>query len=155
MRSLSKITLIFALLFTGALTTAMVKNEEARIIKITGTDNMKFDVTSIEATSGEEITIKFTTKSNLPKQAMAHNVVILGKDVDVSTFANESARARDNDYIAPGYEDDIIAATELAGGGETVEITFTVPEEPGAYAYICSFPGHFSAGMKGVLTVKE
>lgn len=142
-----------ALLFTGIFTTAMVENDEARTIEIIGTDNMKFDVSSIEAAPGEKITIKFTTKSSLPKQAMAHNVVILDKDADVAKFANESVRARDNDYIAPGYEDDIIAATDLAGGGETVEVTFIVPDELGDYEYICSFPGHFSAGMKGVLTV--
>ncbi len=144
-----------ALLFTGVFTTAMVENDEARTIEIIGTDNMKFDVTSIEAAPGERITIKYTTKSDLPKQAMAHNVVVLDKDADVEAFASESARARDNDYIAPGYEDDIIAATDLAGGGETVEVTFTVPETAGEYTYICSFPGHFMGGMKGVLTVKN
>lgn len=155
MKSLTKITLMFALLFTGVFTTAMVESDEARTIEIIGTDNLKFDVTSIEAAPGEEITIKFTTKSSMPKQAMAHNVVVLDSDADIGSFANESARARDNDYIAPGYEDDIIAATDLAGGGETVEVTFTVPETPGDYEYICTFPGHFAAGMKGVLTVKD
>lgn len=159
MKYLTKIALMVALLFTGVFTTAMVEkdndNDEARVIEIVGTDNMKFDVTSIDAAPGEEITIKYTTKSDLPKQAMAHNVVIMDKDADVATFANESARARDNDYIAPGYEDDIIAATDLAGGGETVEVTFTVPEEPGDYEYICTFPGHYSGGMKGILTVKD
>lgn len=155
MKLLTKIALMIALLFTGVFTTAMVEKDDARTIEIIGTDNMKFDVTSIEANPGETITIKFTTKSNLPKQAMAHNVVILDKDADVETIATESARARDNDYIAPGYEDDIVAATDLAGGGETVEVTFTVPEAPGDYEYICTFPGHFYGGMTGVLTVKN
>lgn len=150
MKSLTKITLILAVLFTGVISSAMAQ----RTIEIIGTDNMKFDVTTIEATPGEEITIKLTTKSQLPKQAMAHNVVILAKDADVNAFANASARARDNEYLAPDYEDDIVAATSLAGGGETVEVTFTVPEEKGDYEYICSFPGHYAAGMKGVLTVK-
>lgn len=150
MKSLTKITLILAVLFTGVISSAMAQ----RTIEIVGTDNMKFDVTTIEATPGEEITIKLTTKSQIPKQAMAHNVVILDKDIDVNAFANASARARDNEYLAPDYEEQIVAATGLAGGGETVEVTFTVPEEKGDYEYICSFPGHYAAGMKGVLTVK-
>lgn len=151
MKSLTKITLILTILFTGIISSAMAQ----RTIEIVGADNMKFDVTSIEAAPGEEITIKLTTKSQLPKQAMAHNVVVVDNDVDMNAFANASARARDNEYIAPDYEESVIAATALAGGGETVEVTFTVPEKEGDYEYICSFPGHYAAGMKGVLTVKE
>lgn len=151
MKSLTKITLILALIFTGVVSSAMAQ----QTIEMIGTDNMKFSVTTIEAEPGEEITIKLTTKSQIPKQAMAHNVVVIDKDANVDEVANASARARDNEYIAPEYEDEIIAATGLAGGGETVEVTFTVPEETGEYEYICSFPGHYAAGMKGVLKVQE
>lgn len=150
MKSLTNITLILAVLLTGFFSSAMAQ----RTIEMVGADNMKFDVTSIDAKPGEQITIKLTTKSNIPKMAMAHNVVILDKDTDVDEFTNASARARDNEYIAPDFEDSVIAATGLAGGGETVEVTFVVPEEPGSYEYICSFPGHYAAGMKGVLNVK-
>lgn len=150
MKSLLKITLIVTFMLASAISTALAQ----RTIEMTGTDNMKFSVTSIEAEAGEQITIKLTTKSQLPKMAMAHNVVVIDKDADVGEIAQASMKARDNDYIAPEYEDQIIAATGLAGGDETVEVTFTVPEEPGNYEYICSFPGHFQAGMKGILTVK-
>jgi azurin len=151
MKSLLKITLIVTFMLAGALSTAIAQ----RTIEMIGTDNMKFSVTSIEAEAGEEITIKLTTKSQIPKMAMAHNVVVIDKDADVGAVAQASMQARDNDYISPEYKDEIVAATGLAGGGETVEVTFTVPEEPGNYEYICSFPGHFQAGMKGVLTVRE
>jgi len=150
MKSLLKITLIITFMLASAISTALAQ----QTIEMTGTDNMKFSVTSIEAEAGEQITIKLTTKSQLPKMAMAHNVVVIDKDADVGEIAQASMKARDNDYIAPEYEDQIIAATGLAGGGETVEVTFKVPEEPGNYEYICSFPGHFQAGMKGILTVQ-
>lgn len=156
MKTLTNITLILALVFTaGLFTNAAAQNEEVRTIEIVGTDNMQFDVTSIEATAGEKIRIVYTTNSRIPKQAMAHNVVFLAQGTDVQAFANASARAKDNQYLAPDFADQIIAATDLAGGGETVEITFTVPTEAGEYEYICSFPGHYGAGMKGILTVKK
>lgn len=136
-------------------TTPKDTNGDVRTIEIEGTDRMKFDVTEISAAPGEKIRIVYTTVSKLPKVAMAHNVVFLKKGTDIEAFANASAMARDNGYIAPDMEDQIIAATELAGGGETVEVTFTVPENEGAYTYICSFPGHFLAGMKGTLNVKD
>ena len=151
MNTLKKVTLIVTLTLLGAVSTALAQ----QTIEIVGTDNMKFSVTSIEAEAGEEITIKLTTKSQIPKSAMAHNVVVIDKDAKVDEVAMASMLARDNDYIAPDYKDQIVAATALAGGGETVEVTFTVPEEPGEYEYICSFPGHYQAGMKGVLTVKK
>lgn len=128
---------------------------DVRTIKMVGTDQMLFDITEIEAQPGETIKIELTTVSRIPKEAMAHNVVILQQDTDVQAYVNASAKAKENLYLAPEMEDEVIAATDLAGGEETVEITFTVPEETGEYEYICSFPGHYAAGMRGVLIVKE
>jgi len=151
MNTLKKITLIVTLTLLGAVSTALAQ----QTIEIVGTDNMKFSVTSIEAEAGEEITIKLTTKSQIPKTAMAHNVVVIDKDANVDEVAMASMQARDNDYIAADYKDQIVAATALAGGGETVEVTFTVPDQPGDYEFICTFPGHYQAGMKGVISVKN
>lgn len=149
MKSLIKITLIAALSLFTAISSAFAQ----RTVEIVGTDNMKFSVTAIEAQAGEQITIRFTTKSQIPKTAMAHNVVVTNKDANVDELVMASMQARGNDYIAPDYKEQIVAATALAGGGETVEVTFTVPQEPGQYVYVCTFPGHYQAGMKGVLTV--
>lgn len=161
MKSLNKITALLALLmipFFAADASNDINddtNDNVRTIEMTGTDQMKFNVTEINAAPGETIRIVFTTVSNLPKAAMSHNVVVLDRETDVEAFANASAMARDNEYIAPDFEDQVIAATPLAGGGETVEVTFTVPKEAGEYTYICSFPGHFLGGMKGTLKVAE
>ncbi|MDX1586785.1 MAG: SDR family oxidoreductase, partial [Balneolaceae bacterium] len=51
--------------------------------------------------------------------------------------------------IHPGF-----VQTDMVGGGETTEVTFNAPEEAGDYEYLCSFPGHFAAGMKGILSVQ-
>jgi len=44
--------------------------------------------------------------------------------------------------------------TEVAKPGETVEVTFTAPEEPGAYTYLCTYPGHW-ATMQGTMRVEN
>lgn len=147
-------TLIITTLIAGA-AFAQGTPENPRVIEVTGTDNMKFDVSTIDAQPGETIKVVLKTISNIPKQAMAHNIVFLYADVDMKAFVNASAKAADNQYIAPELEDQVLATTDLAGGGETVDVTFTVPQAPGDYEYVCSFPGHFYGGMKGVLTVKE
>lgn len=162
MNTLKTFTSIFILMMIPFLAANALNNGEiktsdkaVRTIEIEGTDQMKFSVTNIDAVAGETIRIVFTTISKLPKMAMSHNVVVLQDGTDVEAFANASAMARDNDYIAPDFKDQIIAATPLAGGGETVEVTFTVPAKTGQYTYICSFPGHYLGGMKGTLNVKK
>jgi azurin len=151
-------------------------SEDVRTIDIIGIDNMQFvmeeeaegvtlgdpvgadklpKLVSITARPGEQIHIRLATRSNLPASAMAHNWLLLTMDADVDAFANAALKARDNDYVPSDMTDQIIAQTGLAAGGETTEVTFTVPEEPGEYEFICTFPGHFTAGMRGTLTVEE
>lgn len=161
MKTIKKITSLFALMmipFVGAYALSGGDTKETdqnvRTIEMTGTDQLNFTKTQITAKPGEEIRIVLTTESTLPKSAMAHNFVLMKKGTDLENFVNQSVMARDNSYIAPELEDQVIAATDLAGGGETVEVTFTVPEEKGDYTYLCSFPGHYLGGMKGTLTVE-
>jgi len=108
----------------------------------------------INAEPGEELTVKLTTISKLPANSMAHNWLLLGQDSDVQAFADASLQAADNDYVAPDMEDMLLQKTGLVAGGETEEVTFNAPEETGDYEYICTFPGHFGAGMRGTLSVQ-
>lgn len=127
---------------------------DTKKVYMEGHDNLKFTVERIEAAPGQTIEITLKTVSNAPKETMAHNFVLLKKDTDVETFATESLSHRDNGYIEPDMEDDIIAQTEMLGGGESDTITFKAPEQTGEYIYICTFPGHYMAGMTGKLIVK-
>ena len=172
------IALVFALAACGGEEATEQQAEEAvddgvRTIEIIGTDDMKFVVREaaeglvtggqagqyillegIEAEPGEEIRIRLTTVSNLPPTAMSHNLAIVDLGTDTDAFARASITARDNEYIAPDFEDQVIATTAMLGDGETDTITFTVPEETGEYDYVCTFPGHFAGGMVGVLYVQ-
>ena len=133
---------------------AGVQAQAPRVVAITGTDAMKFSVTAITAKPGEKITVKLSGQGAIPKVAMAHNFVLLAAKTDATAFANAGAMSRPTDFIPPAMKDKVLAATKLAGNGETVEVTFAVPKAPGVYEFICTFPGHFAAGMKGTLTVK-
>ena len=50
------------------------------------------------------------------------------------------------------FSEDLIVFETSAEAGETVTSTFTAPAA-GTYQVICKVPGHFSAGMEGLLTV--
>jgi len=127
---------------------------DVRELTIKGTDNLKFSVELIEASPGETIRMTLEVVSNMPKTAMGHNIAIVDKDADVMEFVMQSMSAKDNEYIAPALEDQVVAFTKMIGGGETSVIEFTVPDEPGDYVFVCTFPGHYFAGMKGILRVK-
>jgi azurin len=134
---------------------AMAKPAGAgRLVEITGGDDMKFSVTEIAAKPGETLRIRFKNVGTLPKMAMAHNVVVVKPTTKLAEFITAGGPARDTDFIAPTMKAEVVAATALAGPGETVEATFKVPAAAGAYPFLCSFPGHYTAGMKGTLAVK-
>ena len=63
-------------------------------------------------------------------------------------------QARATEYIPAALAKQVVAHSKLLGPKQTDEISFTVPSEPGDYPYVCSFPAHAMAGMRGVLVVK-
>ena len=147
--------IVLALTSSSVLPVRLAAQAKPRVVEIIGTDDMKYNVTTIAAKPGEQITIRLTAKGAMPKVAMAHNVVVLALKTDPAAFVNAGITARATDYIAPANKAQVIAATKMAGNGETVEVTFKVPSAPGSYPYVCTFPGHFAAGMKGTLNVKK
>lgn len=126
----------------------------ARTIELTAGDNMRFSLESIEAKPGEELKVVLTNIGTLPIEAMGHNWVLLKKGADATAFSTAAGTAKDTDYIPAALKDQVIAHTRTLGPRKSDEVTFKAPTEPGQYTYLCSFPPHFIAGMKGVLVVK-
>jgi azurin len=125
-----------------------------RAVELTGGDDMKFNLTTITAKPGETIHVTLKNVGTVPKIAMAHNFVALNAGADVNAFVQAGMTARETDFVPPAMKSQVLAATKLAGPGESVDVSFKVPTKPGTYTYLCSFPGHYAAGMKGQLVVK-
>ena len=85
---------------------------------------------------------------------MGHNVVLLTGGTDPDAFALLAMEAATTEYLPAAMKSRVIAATRLLGPGESDTVTFTAPSAPGSYVFLCSFPGHFQVGMRGVLTVQ-
>ena len=130
---------------------AEVDNNVTEVV-ISGDDMMKFDLSEIKVKAGQKIKLTLRHKGKMDVNVMGHNVVILKKGVDVADFGGKAATARDTDYIPVGSENDIIAHTDLIGGGQTTSVEFDAPEV-GTYDFICSFPGHYAL-MKGKFIVE-
>lgn len=141
-----------ALLAIGVAGTASAA--EPRLVKLKANDAMQYDVKVIQAKPGESLKVTLTAVSAMAKAEMAHNFVLLAKGTNADAFAMDAAMARDNGYMPKAKMSSVLASTQFAGGGETVEVVFDAPKEPGEYMYICTFPGHYIGGMKGKLIVK-
>jgi azurin len=136
-------------------TTQSASSEEVdRTITIQPQGNqMKYKQTEFTVAPGETIELVFENTATSP--SMVHNVVLLNSTEDaVFERVGEAGMSAgsSNDYVPE--DDAIIAHTEVAQPGETVSVTFTVPDETGEYGYVCTYPGHW-ATMQGTMYVDE
>jgi azurin len=133
----------------------------AKTVTITASDTptAKWDVTKITAKPGETIHVVLKAVGTMPKMAMAHNFVLLKggtTPAQIDTFLRDAMMAGQTAYIPASQKAMVLAHTpQMVGAGETTEVTFKAPAAPGNYTYLCSFPGHYAMGMKGVLTVAK
>ena len=120
-------------------------------------DKMRFDMTAFEARPGQRIQITLKNIGTTPKFSMGHNLVVLDKQVTEQNiqakFLDPASQEASHDYV-PQNDKNVLAHTKLLGPSETDTITFTAPQVPGQYMYVCSFPGHYTQGTKGFMTVK-
>ena len=123
-------------------------------VTITGNDSMMFDVKSFDASKGTDFKLTFKNVGKLPKIAMGHNLVVLKKGVSAIAFGQKVlAGGSATNPLPDSVKGDVLAATKLLRLGETEILKFKIPNEPGSYEYVCTFPGHF-AMMRGIMEVK-
>lgn len=91
--------------------------------------------------------------------AVQHNWVLVQGGDEVASAVNDAAQAqvrvtRDAaGAVPPADTPGLLVASPMLDPGEEVTFTFQ-PPGPGTYEFICTFPGHYVAGMKGVLVVE-
>jgi len=125
-----------------------------RFINVTANDQMKFNRNEIKAKAGQVLSVTLTNEGTMPKFSMGHNFVVLQQDTDQEQFLEAAMTQAGNDYLPKEFQSSIIAATKLLGGGESDTIVFQLPEKPGKYPFLCSFPGRYQVGMSGVIVVE-
>ncbi|MBC8160356.1 MAG: auracyanin, partial [Roseiflexaceae bacterium] len=98
---------------------------------------------TLPATGG---TVTFNNKS----AGLQHNFVLANGGDDVAAQVNAAGQANATTYVAAGDPNVVVNSALLnSGANEAV----TVPAlAAGTYTYLCTYPGHYDAGMKGVLT---
>ena len=115
---------------------------------------LKYEETEFTVAPGQ--TIKLVFENTATSESMLHNVVVLneGPRKELLWRVGEAGveAGPESEYVPD--DPAVLASTPMADPGETVSVTFTVPEEPGEYGYLCTFPGHYVT-MYGTMTVRE
>ncbi len=124
--------------------------EEITLKVIVG--EMKFDKELLTVKAGTQVKINLENPD-----FMQHNLLILspGSLEKVGAAADEMAKLPDGaelNYVPSLSE--VLYATPLVDPDSSYELTFTAPETPGDYPFVCTFPGHWRI-MKGMMKVEK
>ncbi len=128
-----------------------LNNLDVRVIAIgTVVERMIYDKETIAVQAGKPVEFRFSNTDNMP-----HNfaIVKMGSLEEVGMLAENTARdddAKDRHFVPK--TDKVLVASRLLAPGESQSITFEVPEAPGVYPYVCTYPGHWRR-MFGALYV--
>ncbi len=115
---------------------------------------MKFDIAAFDVTPGQTVVVTLKNIGIQPKASMGHDFIVLKQNVNALRFVDANSSYAAKSQLAPETKTEVVAHTKLLGPGESDTITFTAPYVKGPYEFLCSFPGHYGAGMKGVMNVQ-
>ncbi len=111
---------------------------------------MAFDKTVLEAKAGQTIEIVLNNKDQ-----MSHNLVVIQAG-SLEAFGGmvddflKNPEAEKMDYIPKSRY--VLGATEMLTPGVSGSVVIKLPDTPGRYPFVCTFPGHWRI-MQGVIIV--
>lgn len=140
--------------FIAAFTALIAAPAPEKNAVINAGDNMRFSVTTITAAPGQSVHVQLHNVGTLPKEVMGHNWILLSSAQSAEAYATAAQGAKADNYEPKSLQASVLAVIPLLGPGKTGDVTFTAPGKPGKYPFLCSFPAHFAAGMRGVLVVQ-
>jgi azurin len=125
--------------------------ETGRRVSVQAIPGLLYDVTEIKAKPGERLTLEFKNTDTIP-----HNWVLVkaGKLQDIGMASNNmlaNPKAAELHYVPES--DDVLHYTPMLYHNQRHSLNLNVPDEPGRYPYLCTFPGHWAV-MKGELLVE-
>jgi plastocyanin len=110
---------------------------------------MKFDLAELRVQPGAKVSLTFENPDDLP-----HNVVFCDPGTDLEKLVLKMLEKPEQAMKANFLPEDpkVWLKSRLLNPHEKQVLEFTAPSNPGAYPYVCTFPGH-AATMRGVLKV--
>lgn len=113
---------------------------------------LAFATTELTAPADTLVTLTFVNQNDLGVQ---HNWVLVDGDAAIAEVVNAAAGGNAAElFVPPAGTEGGLAWTPMLNAGDTGSVTFRTPADAGTYLYICTFPGHYVAGMIGDFVVE-
>ncbi|MEL6670891.1 MAG: hypothetical protein AAFR61_01830 [Bacteroidota bacterium] len=124
--------------------------ESSVTVKATGDvmTEIAYSPSTLVSEPGSVIKVTFVNESAVA--GMYHNMILVAMGKEKEVIAACMAAGPDKEFVADMPE--VLAASKLLNIGETTEFEIKVPDAPGNYPIICSYPGHYPI-MKAELQV--
>ena len=124
---------------------------DVRRIEVGVLPGLKFNTARIEAQAGEKVIFVFP---NDDSSGMVHNLAIItpGSRETVLDAAVAMGAAGLKKNFVPEIPE-LLASTPQVAQGMKYTLYFVVPDEPGDYHFICTYPGH-GLIMQGIFSVQ-
>lgn len=111
---------------------------------------MAFDKKTLYAKAGQTVEIKLNNVDQMP-----HNLVVIqpGSLAEFGSVVDGFVTSPDAEKM--GYVPNsryVLGATEMLGPATSGSVVFTLPDKPGTYPFVCTFPGHWRF-MQGEIIV--
>jgi len=119
-------------------TSSEVKDDSIKVVRLEVDDTMRFVPSKWEVQAGEPIRIILVNKGKVDHE------LVFGSEKEIIAHAKEMAN--------PNFKGHHHTNEISAKPGQQAELVWTF-KEPGQYAMACFEPGHYEAGMKGVINV--
>ena len=124
---------------------------DARRIEVGVLPGLKFNTARIEAQAGEKVIFVFP---NDDSSGMMHNLAIItpgSRQTVLDAAVAMGAEGLKKNFIPEIPE--LLASTPQVAQGMKYTLYFAVPDEPGDYHFICTYPGH-GLIMQGIFAVQ-
>lgn len=114
---------------------------KGRNVALRMAEGLRFDPPRFEAKPKELLQLQL---ENIDPSHLAHNLVVvkpgmIQEVVQVAMAMGEAAVAK---AFVPEHPGVLAATSKLVDPDKKLAVSFTVPEEPGVYGYVCTVPGH-------------
>lgn len=148
LRFLTLLKVFFIPLLVGGM--PGIGHAQATQINLSTLPGLQFDKVQFAVKPGTAVELTFTNSDD-----MSHNLLIVkpGKRVGVVEASMALAeKGPEMNYIPKSP--DVLWSIPVISPGEKRTLRFTAPATPGAYPYVCTYPGHGFV-MYGVIHVSE
>ncbi len=130
---------------------ARLRETVVRVVRThTVEEEMRYDIPFFAVEAGRPVQVVLINDDMMPHNLVFTTPGALQEVADAGLEVGPTGGLDGKQYIP--HSEKVLQATDMVAAREQAVLTFTAPEQPGEYPYVCTFPRHWMR-MYGVMVV--